>query len=125
MKIIKILILILLASFGGCNNTTDLPGFDEAMWQRDKNGCEGIRLQMMYDLEKAKHQLQGLNQDNIVTILGRPDKNELYKRNQKFFIYEIANAKECKAPFEVQKHIFLSIRFNATGLAKEVMIYRE
>lgn len=125
MKIIKSLILILLASLSGCNKTTDLPGFDEAMWQRDKNGCEGIRLQMIYDLEKVKHQLQGLNQDNVVEILGRPDKNELYKRNQKFFIYEIANAKECKTLSDEQEHIFLSIRFNATGLAKEVMIYRE
>jgi hypothetical protein len=57
----------------------------------------------------------------IVKLLGKPDRNELFKRNQKFFLYFIDPAPEC-VPGDsavVQK---LVIRFNAMGLAKEVAI---
>ncbi|ELR68811.1 hypothetical protein C900_05824 [Fulvivirga imtechensis AK7] len=80
---------------------------------------------MLDQMERVKDQLKGLNQDEMVKVLGKPDKNELYKRNQKFFIYEIAGAKACTPPDEASSYIYLSIRFNATGLAKEAMIYRE
>lgn len=107
-----------------CSNTIDLPGVDEAQWQADKNGCLGIREEMAPQMEQATDHLKGLNQGEIAEVLGKPDKNQLYKRNQKFFIYEISGAEACSATGS-EEHIYLSIRFNATGLAKEVMVYRE
>lgn len=118
--------LVLIATFSACNKNIDLPDFDESQWQNDQNGCKDTRAQMLDQMEQVKDQLKGLNQDEIVYVLGKPDKNELYKRNQKFFIYEIAGAKGCTPSKEAaSSHIYLSIRFNATGLAKEVMVYRE
>ncbi|MTI40115.1 hypothetical protein [Fulvivirga lutimaris] len=104
-----------------CDKTIDLKNFDELAWQSDKGACQNIRVEMQDDLEAAKEQLKGLNQDEIVTVLGRPDENELYKRSQKFFIYYIT-PKNCDNQ-EFKQYTYLSIRFNATGLAKEVIVY--
>lgn len=125
MNLKNCLLLLLLAGVSACNKTGDLPGFNETEWQADENGCQGIRLKMLDDFKQVKDQLKGLNEDEIVDVLGMPDKNELYKRNQKFFIYEITNAPQCLKKKSGDTRMFLSIRFNATKLAKEVMIYRE
>lgn len=57
----------------------------------------------------------------IVELLGRPDRNELYKRNQKFYYYYLTPAPEC-ANYNANSSTRLAIRFNAMGLAKEIMI---
>lgn len=118
----KFLITALIAcTLFSCNATVDLKNFDEQAWQNDKGACQKVRSSMQEDLEKAKEQLKGLNQDEIVSVLGRPDENELYKRSQKFFIYYIT-PKNCDGQ-EFKQYTYLSIRFNATGLAKEVIVY--
>ena len=103
----------------------DLKDFDEQKWQNDKKGCTGHRSEMESDLKAALEQLKGLNADEIIAVLGKPDKNELYKRSQKFFIYHITPAKECTQSPVNEVNTSLRIRFNAMGLAKEVMIYQE
>jgi outer membrane protein assembly factor BamE (lipoprotein component of BamABCDE complex) len=119
----KLLITFLFSCllFSACNKSVDLKNFNEIAWQEDKGACQNKRSEMREDLEKAKDQLKGLNQDEIVNVLGRPDENELYKRSQKFFIYYIT-PKNCEDQ-EFEQYIYLSIRFNATGLAKEVIFY--
>ena len=109
--------------FSACNKSIDLKNFDEIAWQNDKGACNNERAGMLDDLENAKDQLKGLNQDEIVNVLGRPDENELYKRSQKFFIYYIT-PKNCEG-IETDQYTYLSIRFNATGLAKEVIVYEK
>ena len=34
----------------------------------------------------------------IISMLGKPDENELYKRNQKFYYYFIQSSKICSPP---------------------------
>ncbi|MEQ8244473.1 hypothetical protein [Fulvivirga sp.] len=107
--------------FTACNKSIDIKNFDELAWQDDKGACKNTRINMLEALESGKEQLKGLNQDEIVAVLGRPDENELYKRSQKFFIYHIT-PKTCDGQ-EFKQYTYLSIRFNATGLAKEVIVY--
>jgi outer membrane protein assembly factor BamE (lipoprotein component of BamABCDE complex) len=57
----------------------------------------------------------------IVELLGRPDRNELYKRNQKFYYFNLKPAPDCPN-YNPEDNARLAIRFNAMGLAKEVMI---
>ena len=104
--------------------STDIPQFEESDWQSDKNGCQGLRSAMIEQLEQAKGSLKGLSEDEISSLLGKPDRNELYKRNQKFFIYSIT-PHNCSEVADSLPRTYLSIRFNATGLAKEVVIYTE
>ena len=99
-----------------------LPAFDNLdleKWRNDKNGCQGERALNLTSLESQKDKLRGLSQDDIVKLLGRPDQNELYKRNQKFFHYLLTPGKECGKDSSSLK---LSLRFNAMGFAKEVIV---
>ena len=98
----------------------DLKNFDEAKWQADEFGCNHARLEMIDDLKSVKDKLKGLNQNEVTELLGKPERHELYKRSQKFFYYQISPDESCSKPSV--EDIYLSIRFNATGLAKEVII---
>jgi len=76
---------------------------------------------MITALESEKDKLLALTEMEIIDILGRPDQNELSKRNQKFYYYYINPGPACKATSDAPAKK-LSIRFNAMGLAKEVAI---
>ena len=91
----------------------------------DPNGCKGNRLSISTTLEDNLELLKGLDQSEIVELLGKPDRNELYKRNQKFFYYQITPAEDCAASHKAEENSYLSIRFSATGFAREVLVYKE
>ncbi|MFM9839622.1 MAG: hypothetical protein ACKVOQ_15240 [Cyclobacteriaceae bacterium] len=96
-----------------------LENLDIAKWKEDKAACGQVRLKSIEELTKQKDKLKGLSQDDIVKLLGRPDQNELYKRNQKFFYYLLTPGKECGSDSTAHR---LSLRFNAMGFAKEVLV---
>lgn len=98
-----------------------LEGVDLQRWQQDKNGCSGMRTPMRDAIDHEKEKLLGLDQLQTVALLGHPDQNELYSRNQKFFYYFIDPAPSCAAEDDSVAEK-LVIRFNAVGLAKEVAI---
>ncbi len=108
----------------GCSQHRDLAGFDKIAWQEDSGGCQLMRIKLIDDLIPHFENIKGLNQDEVIKLLGKPDENELYKRNQKFFIYNIS-PHNCENEDSKVPRKYLSIRFNATGLAKEVIIYTE
>lgn len=111
------LLIILL----GCGKS--LPALDNvnlADWKADRNGCLGKRAPMEEAFRKQKSSLLALNETQVVTLLGRPDRNELYKRNQKFYYYFITPSPDCRLPGG--REVKLAIRFNAMGLVKEVTI---
>ena len=70
-------------------------------------------------MKNQKDELKGLSEKDIIALLGRPDHNELYKRNQKFYYYDIEPGKSCNNEVAGQQ---LVIRFTAMGYAKEVSI---
>lgn len=117
MKRIFIFFLVVL----GCGKP--LPQFenmDMAKWRDDKNGCKGDRLEMIHSLTEQKDKLKALSENEILKLLGRPDQNELWKRNQKFYHYFLEPSANCDS---TKKHVQqLTIRFNAVDLAKEVEI---
>jgi len=111
------LLALLLA---GCGKP--LPKFDNInleKWKNDKWGCTSERRKALPELLDQKEKLKGLSQDDIVKLLGRPDTNELYKRNQKFFYYYLTPGEKCGRDTVTQR---LSLRFNAMGFAKEVLV---
>ena len=97
-----------------------LDGIDLVKWKNDKNGCAGQRAAMMEALQNQKNKLEGLTETQISELLGRPDQNELYKRNQKFYHYFLQPGPACEK--NTAKPLKLSIRFNATERAKEVAV---
>lgn len=114
----SVLMLLWLAGCGG--NLPTFTGIDLSKWKEDKNGCLGNRALSINDLDNQKDKLKSLSETEIIKLLGRPDRNELYKRNQKFYYYLLQPGVVCGVDNNSPKT--LSIRFNAVGLAKEVMI---
>ena len=98
----------------------ELEGIDPQAWKDDRNGCAHKRESMIDAIKKEKNKLLALNEMEVIKVLGRPDRNELFKRNQKFYYYFLEPASECAEHGETPKK--LSIRFNAMGLAKEVVV---
>lgn len=66
--------------------------------------------------------LKGLAEMDIIRLLGRPDQNELYKRNQKFYSYFISPGPPCLTTDSASHKLVL--RFNAMGYAQLVSIER-
>lgn len=115
-------LLLFAFLFGSC--TKDLPqlkGINLIIWKDDRNACSGKRLAMMGSLEMEKTKLIALSEMEIISLLGKPDQNELYKRNQKFYTYFVQPAAACNTG-NTDHPKRLVIRFNAMGLAKEVSI---
>lgn len=98
----------------------DLSPLDLEQWKEDKNGCLRLREQNISHLIDQLEELKGLSEKDIIELLGRPDRNELYKRNQKFYYYDIDPGKTC--PDSKPENQQLVLRFNAMGLAKEVTV---
>lgn len=97
-----------------------LKGIDTAAWQADKNGCSGSRASTLGTLREQTHDFLGLSEMEIIEVFGKPDKNELYKRNQKFYYYFLQPSADCPTPAPTP--LTLAVRFNAMGLAKEISI---
>lgn len=117
-RLSSLLVLLLISS---CSKPLPvLEGMDLAKWKEDKNACQGIRQTMQDALQREHSKLKGLSEMDVIKLLGRPDQNELYKRNQKFFYYFIRPGILCESPEPVL--IRLEVRFNAMGYAQLVAI---
>jgi hypothetical protein len=96
----------------------DIKGFDRDRWKNDRNGCGMQRAALSDAVLLSKDQLLGLSEMDIVAVLGNPDQQELYSRNQKFYRYYLEPNDKCSSPSTHPKK--LVVRFNAVGFAKEI-----
>ncbi len=112
------LVFFLLLACGKPLPTLD--NIDIEKWKEDKAGCTMVRKDLIDQLDHQREKIKSLSESEVVELLGRPDKNELLKRNQKFFYYFLEPGPACPGGNPVFKK--LMIRFNAIGLAKEVSI---
>jgi SmpA / OmlA family len=111
--------LFLLLAVACGNPLPELTGLDVDAWKNDRNGCGGTRAGSISTLLAQKNKLQGLSEMQIIQLLGRPDQQELYKRHQKFYYYQLQPGKPCGSVTDGKR---LSVRFNATGASKEIAI---
>lgn len=100
-----------------------LEGIDLEKWKNDKNACLGSRQLMEPALRSEISKLKGLSEMDVIGLLGRPDQNELYKRNQKFYYYFISPGPGCTTA-DTAFHK-LAVRFNAMGYAQLVSIEQD
>lgn len=106
--------------FCGCNNRSSLDNFDSKVWKSDAGGCEGKRKEIAEKFPGFREKLKGKSNKEILNILGKPDKNELYRRSQKFFIYYLTPSEECENGSEIAT--YMQVRFSALGQSNEVLI---
>jgi len=117
----RIFLLIIVFTILSCTKSINIEGFNQNEWQQDKNGCEGIRSTMTKTILGIKSELLGLDTDEVISVLGRPNKTILGERSQKKFIYNISPIESCEN-HSTEKETKLFIRFNAVGLAYEIII---
>ena len=120
MRRLPLYSLLVIALFTACGKQLPvLENIDLKRWTEDRNACLGFRAAMIKALENQKEKLLGLSEQQIIQLLSRPDQNELYKRNQKFYYYFLLPSKNC-SPETLKRPLQLVVRFNAMGIAKEV-----
>src|SRR6188768_3150667 len=88
------LFIIILYSCG--QPTPILEGVDIELWKSDKYGCLKQRTQFIVSITNQRDKLKSLTEDDIIDLLGRPDQNELYSRNQKFYRYFLEPGPSCE-----------------------------
>ena len=120
----KLIFFIQIMILAACGNDVSLENFDRSAWSSDPQGCKEKRMDLTETLRSQRDQLKGLNQQEVIKILGKPDEHELYKRSQKYFIYYLQPGPQCESQTELAP-LKLMIRFNALGLSNEVVIKRD
>ncbi len=113
--------LLLLSSLllVSCQTTVDIENFDEAAFRADPNGCLGARADMKESLFTADQYLKGLTQEEIWATLGKPDRQELATRSQKYYVYYVDPAPQCTGD-STNLPLTLFVRFSAMNRASEV-----
>lgn len=111
-------ILVFVSACG--RDEITLKNFDDKKWREDRFACSGSRAALSSLLMGQKEKILAHDEFDIVKVLGKPDENELYKRNEKFYYYYIEPSSKCNNSASTPKKLI--IRFNAVGLAKEMLI---
>lgn len=114
-------LLFLLLSCG--KPVPSLEGFDAQQWKNDPSGCRGERVKLESALTSGIERIKGLSESDINAFLGKPDRNELYERNQKFYHYYITAGPACETKSASPRK--LTIRFNAMGYAQVITIVED
>ncbi len=102
-----------------CQSAVDIEDFDEAAFRSDPNGCTGVRADMKETLFVADKYLKGLTQEEIWATLGKPDRQELATRSQKYYVYYVDPAPACMGD-STSLPLTLFVRFSAMNRASEV-----
>jgi hypothetical protein len=111
-------LFITLCLILSCHSRNKLQDFDRSAWIAELSGCGGERIKMVPVILSQKESLNGLQQPEIIAILGNPDEHELYSRNQKFFTYYTS----CSDSLG-EDASYLKLRFNALGQLISVVHY--
>jgi hypothetical protein len=113
-------ILCVLIVCASCSRPVpELDQFDQKSWKDDFKGCKGVRGSLLTSLKEQRDKLKGLSEQDLVTLLGRPDANDLSEHHEKFYYYFIEPGPGC--PGVDSAGLSLIIRFNATGVSKEIV----
>jgi hypothetical protein len=111
--------ILLVICFACSKPIPELNDVDLSVWKNDVKGCKGDRKQFYKPLSEQKDKLKGLSEIDLVKLLGKPDRNDLSERHEKYYFYFIEPAVECGKDSST---MILEVRFNATGVSKEVTI---
>jgi hypothetical protein len=117
----SLLLSVIVVLLTGCGKPLpNLEGVDLVAWKEDRQGCLGKRVPFEESLRNQREKLKGLSEIEVVEMLGRPDLNDLSERNVKYYYFYIDPGPTCANGDSTGTALI--IRFNATGIAREVAI---
>lgn len=86
-----ITIFLLLFSLFSCKNIPNLKQFDSKLWKSDPMGCLGIRKKNIETLNEIKGDLVGISEDQLLEVMGMPDRKILEERSKKQYLYYLSS----------------------------------
>ena len=109
-----------ILSIVGCS-TEKIEGFDSLAWKKDSGGCDGKRKEYVNVLKDNRSLLIDKSESFILDIFGKPNQNELDKRNKKVYTYYVTNPTICDEVVQISKgEGYIQFWFNALGRSKEI-----
>ena len=93
---------------------------DLTKWQSDRGGCQGVRTNQIVQLKASEESIKGLTQNEVAEVMGKPDRQQLADRNQKFFVYFLEKGAHCEDIKQVSEARSVAFRFSALGLVTEI-----
>lgn len=119
--VFRMLLLVLPGVWvSSCTHKPDLQGFPVDKWQADKGGCQSVRMDLLPEFKKIRHNLKGTSSNDFVELFGRPDINEIADRNQEFYVYFLEPGPHCQDITKKSDAASVAIRFSSVGLAAEI-----
>jgi hypothetical protein len=117
----RLIVFILVIGFTACkSDITFTEKFDSLTWKADKNGCKDKRLSLLADLENIKSELINVGDKDLLELLGKPDKVQLYDRHQRFFYYYVENGEQCGEGTKKARRV--AVRLNSLNLVSEISV---
>jgi hypothetical protein len=103
-----------------CQAPKKFDQFDSNGWKSDRLGCQGNRQRLVAEFEKIRRELRGLSQSDITELLGKPDLQGLYTRNQRFFVYYLESGPQCQDAQAPSTARTVAVRFGALDYVTEI-----
>ncbi|GEO03689.1 hypothetical protein AAE02nite_13530 [Adhaeribacter aerolatus] len=125
LAFLNVILLAFTCFITSCSSPVDLPDFDEKAWQKDVRSCQNIRPTLVPALLKNKSQLVGLNHNQILSTLGKPEGNSLEKSGERVYFYYLQSGDQCKNKTMQSAASKLFIRFDALDRVYKVRVDNE
>lgn len=119
--IIPFLLFLLAAGFSACSPQLETGSINLENWKNDRNGCKGLRLQDLEEIERLRNTFLEANNQQLIKTFGRPDRVELYDKSQSFFYYFLEPSDACEGIKE-KEPLKVLFRLNAVNRVSEVTI---
>ena len=112
--------LLIVFIFLGCQaKKHTFKSFDSDAWKAEAKDCQGYRAAVMHEMKKEFDQFIGLREGQVRQLLGAPREIGLYKRGQKFMLYDVSCPS--RAAFRQQ----LRFRLSALNYVSEVLLIKK
>ena len=112
----------LLLAVSSCKDKASSFDFDTPSWKKDLYGCNGQRAAMVEKIKTIKPELIGLNEQDIISIFGKPNKEQLSSRGSKTFYYYIDGGQDYCDTNQIPQ--LLSIDFGALNNVRIITFQR-
>jgi hypothetical protein len=117
-----ILFLLTLTLAFSCRFKKDTGSIDMDNWLSDRNGCKGLRIKDLKEIERLKNSFLGADNQALIVTFGRPDRVDLIDKSQTYFTYFLEPSIRCDEAEPKKEPLRVLFRLNSIERVSEVNI---
>ncbi|MFN3761339.1 MAG: hypothetical protein ACK4SF_19160 [Algoriphagus aquaeductus] len=118
----SVLLFLLIFGIHSCSPKLDAGAVNLENWKADRDGCKGLRMQDLEELQRIKNNFLGADNQSLIKTFGRPDRVELVDKSQSFFFYFLEPSSDCDGQKSEKEPLRVLFRMNALSKVSEVNI---